>query len=272
MAFPSTEGLLLLPFLVSVFGVEWTDGGYGNRTTAKKPESDARLKRIFGSSINEYATFYGKGVSFRSVPSHEQCLIEPVTVDDFDDQEDPDYEPRVVPDKEIEARVAAHIYGNGMIAYFGDVNAEEQIIRLVVGFCTAHDDPCADDQLNQREMREVRELVGEVRIHMEEGLMDGTWILSKKALKVYGKRNGSVGEQRKLKLFLLTCATEGLLEGGRLLEALETAKEAVILNDQSRKAKALLVQVHSRLADYHRDMAKAEEEVMTIRGHSVLGC
>jgi hypothetical protein len=140
VAFASSEGLILST-LAKFFDVEWKMASYSRITWAPSLDvNESNILDSFGKGkhsreiIKEYSA---KAVSMRSVPHHERCfgITDPYMDDDYDEDDEEDERAPAQPnDANYESVVAMHEYGKGVIAYFGDVNAEDHTIELVAAF------------------------------------------------------------------------------------------------------------------------------------------
>ena len=139
VAFPSSEGLIVST-LKKLFDVKWKMASYYRTTWG--PCLAVNEKNVLDSFGNgKYAQkiitgYSAKAVTMKSVPLNERCfgptdssrtqsLVPFMGGQDVSAKQD---------DEDCEAIVAMHEYGKGVIAYFGDVNAEHQTIELVAAF------------------------------------------------------------------------------------------------------------------------------------------
>lgn len=138
VAFPSSEGLIVST-LQDFFDVEWKLSNYYRTTWGPCLEdNESTIIRNFGCgtlSRNVIKNYSAKAVSMR-VPKHERCFG--VTKDSTTQSMVPFMSglDRSKKDGEddYDVVVAVHDFGQGVIAYFGDVNAEDQTIALVAAF------------------------------------------------------------------------------------------------------------------------------------------
>lgn len=128
VAFPSSEGLIIST-LQNYFDVEWKFSDYYRTNWGPCLEdNEINIHRNFGNGTLSKSVIKGysaKGCSFR-VPKHERCfgvtdesttqsLVPFMAGRDKSKQEGED---------DYDVVVAVHDFGKGVIAYFGDVNAE----------------------------------------------------------------------------------------------------------------------------------------------------
>lgn len=138
VAVPSSEGLISST-LRKYFDVEWEHNSYYRTTWGPCLEdNESNIYRNFGSGflsrrvIKEYSA---KAVTLR-VPKHERCFgvttsSRTQSLVPFMSGKDKSKQPG---DENYDVVVAVHDFGKGVVAYFGDVNAEEQTIDLVAAF------------------------------------------------------------------------------------------------------------------------------------------
>lgn len=152
-AFPSSEGGLLVKTFESFFDTVWQRSGYYRTIWGPCEENMLNVNYCFGNghlSRSVIQPYSAKTVSLRNVPPHERCFgVTPESrtqsmVPFFDGEDvskpgdpasamasaeelDPDYD----------IAVAVHNYGQGCVAYIGDVNCEEQTVRLIEAFCVS---------------------------------------------------------------------------------------------------------------------------------------
>eukprot|EP00178_Gracilaria_changii_P003310 TRINITY_DN1487_c0_g1_i1.p2 TRINITY_DN1487_c0_g1~~TRINITY_DN1487_c0_g1_i1.p2 ORF type:complete len:588 (-),score=78.18 TRINITY_DN1487_c0_g1_i1:4154-5917(-) len=136
VAFPTTEGLNLIPVLKELFDVPWTRSSYGREQWQANPQSAALLSSQFPLANDEQAVnmqFCVKGCSYTNVPQSDRCF----EAKQYHDEEeyDEDYPP-VTTRSESPVLVAVRSYGNGYVSYFGDVNCELPTAKLVGAFAT----------------------------------------------------------------------------------------------------------------------------------------
>jgi hypothetical protein len=133
VAFPSSEGNIV-ETLGEMFDIDWRPGSYYRSNWGPcLGVNETNIQKSFGKGkfskqvIKDYSV---KATTLVAVPLHERCFGltdhskrswgEDISVE----ADDPNYE----------AVVAMHEHGKGVIAYFGDVNAEDQTIELVAAF------------------------------------------------------------------------------------------------------------------------------------------
>lgn len=145
VAFPTCEGLLLQSVLKDLFNVQWEGEAYG-RIYWRAPDGSADnvdakfpLQRLHSGKVKASELEYSaKACSYSNVPPHEACFgntgeghsVFPLL--NFVHAAKPDD-----PDGMFKYSIATHDYGNGSIAYFGDVNAEPATCDLVAAYCLA---------------------------------------------------------------------------------------------------------------------------------------
>ncbi len=138
VAFPSSEGLISST-LRKYFGVEWEHTSYYRTTWGPCLEDNkSNIYRNFGCgtlSRNVIKEYSAKAVTLR-VPKHERCFgvtknSKTQSLVPFMNGLD---KSKKDGDDDFDVVVAVHDFGDGVIAYFGDVNAEDQTIALVAAF------------------------------------------------------------------------------------------------------------------------------------------
>lgn len=134
VAFPTSEGKIV-ETLQKYFGVKWDYTNYYRTLWGPYLEdNESNILRNFGGgtlSRNVIKDFSAKA-NVIWAPKHERCFG--VTERSFNR---PYYQPPAEmrgKSEDYDAVVAVHDFGKGAIAYFGDMNLEEQTIALVAAF------------------------------------------------------------------------------------------------------------------------------------------
>jgi len=145
VAFPSSESSLVC-MLQYLFGVTWNRSEYFQTTWSPCSENLQLVNYSFGKGnfsrrlIQDYST---KGNTLRGVPPHERCFG--VSSTSTTQSLVPTMNGRSVPPEvsaeDYDVVMAMHEYGKGIIAYFGDVNAEDKTIQLVAAFVQSRAHP-----------------------------------------------------------------------------------------------------------------------------------
>ena len=201
-AFPSSEGALLSTF-EKFFHTTWKQSGYYRTNWGPCTENMLNINHSFGNghlSRGVIRPYSAKSVSFKNVPAHERCFgvtsesrtqsLVPM-MDGLDVSTGPDYD----------VNVAMHNFGNGCVAYFGDVNCEEPTIRLVEAFCLSR---CPKHPINcfgglDSEVFEEAEILKERgNAAFRKGDLSGAEEFYRSAAGLYGPSTGTAGPQRGL--------------------------------------------------------------------------
>jgi hypothetical protein len=203
VAFPSSEGLLVST-LQKLFQVSWRISNYYRTTWGPCQENQAAINYSFGNGnfarriVQEYSA---KAVSLRGVPPKERCfgvtsqsrtqsLVPHMSGENVSEKsEDGDYD--IV--------VAMHEYGKGVIAYFGDVNAENETLWLVSAFVESRAPRLPIDNLSgidENMFSGAMKLKEEGNGFFKTGKLDRAEQSYKAALAQFGKKLGSNGPQR----------------------------------------------------------------------------
>ena len=121
VAFSTSEGLQLAPFLGQMFGTEWKAGGYDRQTWQRSRDNKQIVDVNF--STNSVASYSAKAASLKNVPTNE-CMY----VSEGGSANNTMFGRTV--------GVAVHDIGSagGSIAYFGDVNMEEATALLLLSY------------------------------------------------------------------------------------------------------------------------------------------
>lgn len=210
VAFPSSEGLIVST-LKKLFDVEWKLGNYYRTTWGPCLNVNERnIHFSFGNGnyarriIMEYSA---KAVTMKSVPYHERCFgvtdhSKTQSLVPFKDGQDVSAKPE---DPNYETVVAMHEYGKGVIAYFGDVNAEDQTIELVAAFVESRSPRLPIDcfsRLDQSAFTAILALKEEGNTYFKDGIIDKAIASYKRALEKFGHKDGSHGPQRDCQVAL----------------------------------------------------------------------
>ena len=144
-AFPTSEGLLIAPTLKRLFGTSWTGSSYYRTTFGPLDENREHVAATFG--LGNVAPFSAKACSLRNVPRAEACFavtedsrtesVVPVMAGrDVSRKKEPDSVTASAEslDVDVDVCVATHMFGAGMIGYFGDVNCEANTVELIASF------------------------------------------------------------------------------------------------------------------------------------------
>lgn len=137
VAFPTSEGLNLIPVLKELFEVPWTRAGYSRQDWVASPQSAALLTAQFPMENSQRVTDYKfcvKGCSYKNVPQSDRCFELAPYEEESD--EDNEYSGASIANQESEVIVAVRSYGDGFVSYFGDVNCELPTAKLVGAFVT----------------------------------------------------------------------------------------------------------------------------------------
>jgi tetratricopeptide (TPR) repeat protein len=98
-----------------------------------------------------------------------------------------------------------HDYGEGVIAYFGDVNAEDHTIELVAAFVESRSPRLPIDcfsELDQSVFTAISRLKEEGNAFFKEGMIDEALLSYKLALEKFGHKIGTHGPQRECHIAL----------------------------------------------------------------------
>ena len=237
VAFPTTEGMFLLPTLTRLFETRWRGSCYSRKTWAIVPENAERVRELFG----ENPPFSAKACAIHA-PAHERCFA---TVDADYSKED------------VEVCCAVHAFGVGVVAYFGDVNGEPETCALIAAFCASRgklcettlgeplleDDP--DALLASAELARAQASKAAGNAHFAaaryvEAL--GSYALSE---TICAEREGGA-EERALRVVVCSNSAECALRLGDNAAALKHASAALALDE--RCVKALLRRAKAKFA------------------------
>jgi hypothetical protein len=106
--------------------------------------------------------------------------------------------------------VAMHEHGKGAIVYLGDVNAEEQTIWLTAAFIESRAPKLPIDCFSRIEddtFTEITRLKKEGGELFNKGDLDGAMKSYESAMKLYGSKLGTNGQQRDCYMALLSNAS-----------------------------------------------------------------
>jgi len=214
VAFPSSESNCST--LQQFFNVQWKTSSYYRTTWGPcMKDNKTNINNSFGNGdlsghvMKEYSA---KAVSLNNVPPHERCfgvtdnsatqsLVPMMSGRDVsrnsNDDDDDDYD--IV--------VAMHEYGKGVIAYFGDVNGEDQTLWLVASFVESRSPQCPIDcfsALTETEFSEALRLKEKGNDAFKNGQLDEAITCYDTALGKFGKVLGSNGVQRESHVAILS--------------------------------------------------------------------
>lgn len=147
VAFPTCEGLLLLPVLRRLFQVQWKEGMYGRAYWCPADACADQVDRLFplkrlhsGKILASELKYHAKACSYKNVPKHEAFFGNTVvdhsvfSFPDFSQDSDSDEEEK---EEMWQYAVAVRRYGDGIVAFFGDVNADPPTCDLIASFALA---------------------------------------------------------------------------------------------------------------------------------------
>jgi hypothetical protein len=214
VAFPSSEALPVYT-LQKYFGVEWKAANYYRTTWSPCLEDNEKnINYSFGNGnlsrrvIKDYSA---KGTTLR-VPKHERCfgvsrksrtqsLVPHMSGRDVSEKDE---------DGNYDVVVAMHEHGKGAIVYLGDVNAEEQTIWLTAAFIESRAPKLPIDCFSRIEddtFTEITRLKKEGGELFNKGDLDGAMKSYESAMKLYGSKLGTNGQQRDCYMALLSNAS-----------------------------------------------------------------
>ena len=211
VAFPSSEGMLVST-LKKYFDVDWEMSNYYRTNWGPCLEDNERIiNESFGNGnlsrrlIKEYSA---KGVSLR-VPKHERCFG--VTKNSRTQSLVPHMSGRDVSkqceDGNYDVNIAVHDYGKGTIAYFGDVNAEQETIWLVAAFVESRSPKLPIDcfsSIDASTFAEITQLKEEGNELFKAGDLDQALSSYQSALEKFRSKMGTHGPQRDCYVALLS--------------------------------------------------------------------
>ena len=203
VAFPSSEGMLVHT-LEKYFGVEWQMADYYRTTWGPCMENEQNINYSFGNgnlSRRVIKNYSAKGTSLRGVPEKERCfgvtedsrtqsLVPMMNGEDKSKSDD---------NGDYDVIVAMHDYGKGCVAYFGDVNAEQETIWLVAAFVESRAPKFPIDCFSRIEdgaFQEVIHLKDEGNDLFKAGELNQALDKYASALDKFGTKLGANGEQR----------------------------------------------------------------------------
>jgi len=211
IAFPTSESLCVPRTLKNLFGVQWQQAGYYRTDWHVCAENELRVQYSFGNGnygrriLKPYSC---KGCTLRGVPPHERCfgvvedsktqsLVPHMTAQDVGKKTNEDYD----------VIVAMHEFGKGVIAYFGDVNAEDATLHLVSAFIESRAPKLPVDcfaHLEEDVFEQILELKTKGTAAFSEGNLHEAEKLYKQAVELYGFKLGKYGPQREEHVKLLS--------------------------------------------------------------------
>jgi hypothetical protein len=214
VAFPSSEGMLVST-LKKYFGVDWTCQGYYRTTWGPCLDDNAtNINYSFGNgnlSRRVIKSYSCKGTALH-VPKHERCFG--VTEQSRSQSLVPHMSGKDVSQKSQDGNydviIAMHNHGKGALAYFGDVNAEEQTIWLVAAFVESRAPKLPIDCFSHIEdevFAEITRLKDKGGGLFKKGDLDGALKSYEAAVKLYGNKLGANGSQRECLMALLSNAS-----------------------------------------------------------------
>ena len=136
LAFPTSEGLNLVSTMARLFETAWVGSSYYRTQWSAAEENRENIQSTFGDRLSSSA-FSAKACSLRKVPPHERCFG--VNEKSRTQSLVPFMTGQVVskpaePDADYDVCVATHRFGEGTVAFFGDVNCEGRTAELVAAF------------------------------------------------------------------------------------------------------------------------------------------
>jgi tetratricopeptide (TPR) repeat protein len=134
------------------------------------------------------------------------------------------------PDAEYDVNVAMHDYGKGTIAYFGDVNGEDQTLWLVSAFVESRTPRLPIDcfaSLDESVFSKVLQLKTEGNDAFQKGNLDVAKDAYEAAIQQYGTKLGSNGLQRETHVTVLSNLSLIHLKKKEYLEAERVATKAL---------------------------------------------
>mmetsp|Transcript_5103 Transcript_5103/g.5799 ORF Transcript_5103/g.5799 Transcript_5103/m.5799 type:complete len:397 (+) Transcript_5103:132-1322(+) len=260
IAFPSSESILVSS-LKQLFDVKWERSSYYRTNWSPCEENMEKINYSFGNGnfarriIKPYSA---KGNTLKSVPTHERCFgvgndsktwspVPTMSGRDVSKGSNDDYD----------IIVAMHEYGKGIIAYFGDVNAEAETLWLVAAFIESRSPKVPIDvfsALSESDFTEVMQCKENGNIAFGASDLDRAETQYKAALDIFGSRRGSNGLQRENYVALLSNLSLIYLKKKLYYEA-ETAA-----------GKGLAVEWGHSKCSYRRAMARLQISLNTEGG------
>ena len=230
VAFPTTE-VILLDSLMSFFDVEWEFNSYYRSTWSPCEENLETVRSTFcqGSLSDKILEPYSAKANTLVTPTHERCYGSA---------------------ESNETAVAVHEYGEGAIAYFGDVNGEDPTLWLIAAFLESRAPNRPID--NRSELSEAD--FEAVMLHKKEGNESfgaSDWDLAEQdysaAIAVYEipNRLGSNGPQRDTLVTLYSNLSMVYLKKNLYHQAETAASKS--LNLEPNHTKALYRRATARL-------------------------
>jgi len=214
VAFTSSEGLPVTT-TQKYFDTDWTVSNYYRTTWFPcLMDNERNVNYSFGNgnlSRRIIKEFSCKGMSLR-VPKHERCFG--VTENSTTQSMVPHMSGRDVSkeseDDNYDVIIAMHDYGKGVIAYFGDVNAEHETIWLVAAFVESRSPKLPIDcfsRIDDQAFSEILQLKEEGNASFKNGSLDEAMTSYDAALDKFGKKLGTNGPQRDCYVALLSNAS-----------------------------------------------------------------
>ena len=264
VAFPTSEGGVIVPTMARLFETAWARSGYYRTTWGPAEENREHVRSTFGERLS-VGSFSAKASSLRKVPPHERCfgvmdqsrtqsLVPSMAGRDVSKGNEPD---SITADGnamelDYDVCVATHRFGAGAIAFFGDVNCEGRTGELVSAFIgsSAKEAPvpawsiASKLQLDTDVYESVMQAKGAGNTAFGSGDYAGAIARYGEALTLYGDKKGA-GAQRDEKVKILSNRAEchlRLREWGRAEADASAAIELEPMHSKSvlRRAKAYM--------------------------------
>ena len=213
-AFPSSEGLLVSTFQ-KLFDTTWERSGYYRTTWGPCVENELNVNYSFGNgnySRQIIVPYSAKGTTLRNVPPNERCFG--VTSDsrtqsmvpfmngrDVSKPQDPTSATATDLDAEYDIIVAMHNYGKGCVAYFGDVNCEDETIALVEVFCLSRCPQYPIDcfaALDETTFAAILEYKEKGNASFKQNNLSEAQSMYRAGVDLYGSSKGKRGPQRDI--------------------------------------------------------------------------
>jgi len=275
VAFPSSEGNCVTS-LAKLFDVQWKVASYYRTNWAPCLEDNEKnINYSFGNGnlsrriITEYSA---KGVSLNDVPPHERCfgVSENSETQSMSMMMTGQTVARKPGDDNYDVVVAMHQYGKGVIAYFGDVNAEDHTMWLVSAFVESRSPKLPVDcfsSLDEVIFSEAMLFKEQGNTFFKEGNLQQAISSYEAALAKYEAKIGSNGSQKDGHIAILSNLSLVFFKLEEFHKSEDTATKALDLewghNKSSyRRAMARLkISQNTSSGDISR-LRKAKEDVL----------
>lgn len=270
VAFPSSESSLVST-LQTLFGVTWQRSNYFRTTWGPCPENEPWIRYSFGNGplgqaiLDPYSV---KANTLRHVPVQERCfgvttesraqsLVPAMAAQDISrprydpdsvtavaashDDNGEDYYYDGLLEQDYDIIVAMHKYGQGCLAYFGDVNCEIKTCQLVAAFllsrCPPHPIECTTrSRLDEQSFDRVQQLKALGNECFQNENINGALQYYTSALAIYQTCLGARGEQRDVLIALHSNMSLVYYKKKMLREAEASATKAIALDESHVKS------------------------------------